>query len=91
MALNGESGPKDRPGADIQDSSVYESREEYLQKLNHWLEEARAWHEFCAGFPYYMSLQNQTGTNIRHNTWNSVYPTRPAVNNNLPNENVIGM
>lgn len=38
----------------------YQSRQEYLDKLKQWLEEARLWHGFCASFPYYANLQNQT-------------------------------
>lgn len=35
------------------------SREEYINKLSKWLEDARLWHGFCASFPYYMYVQNQ--------------------------------
>ncbi|XP_063929253.1 protein FAM8A1 isoform X2 [Zophobas morio] len=64
-------------------SHLYQSREEYLEKLKQWLDEARLWHGFCAGFPYYVNLQSQT----ENNTWSPLYPGRLFVNNNLRNQN----
>lgn len=70
---------------------VYQSREEYLEKLKQWLDEARLWHGFCAGFPYYVNLQNQSrGSSNSH--WNSsLYaPPRQAANNVTNQNNVPG-
>ncbi|XP_068916380.1 protein FAM8A1 isoform X1 [Tenebrio molitor] len=64
-------------------TNLYQSREEYLEKLKQWLDEARLWHGFCAGFPYYVSLQNQAESSA----WNPIYSTRPLGNNNLRNQN----
>ncbi|XP_044256350.1 protein FAM8A1 [Tribolium madens] len=50
----------------------YESRQEYVDKLKQWLDEARLWHGFCASFPYYTNLQSQT----ENNTWNVAYLNR---------------
>ncbi|CAH0562105.1 unnamed protein product [Brassicogethes aeneus] len=54
------------------------TREEYIEKLTKWLEDARLWHGFCSGFPYYTQLQNQTvdSNNFNQFSW-------PNVNNGL--------
>lgn len=66
---------------------VYQSREEYLEKLRQWLDEARLWHGFCAGFPYYVNLQNQTRGNSNLN-WNpSLFSPPRQVASHVTNQN----
>lgn len=39
-------------------SNEYTTREEYVNSLKKWLDNARLWHGYCASFPYYMNLPN---------------------------------
>ncbi|XP_008199359.1 protein FAM8A1 [Tribolium castaneum] len=57
----------------------YQTRQEYVDKLKQWLDEARLWHGFCASFPYYTNLQNQT----ENSTWNVAYLNRHSNRRNL--------
>lgn len=41
---------------------TYASREEYVNSLKEWLDNARLWHGYCAGFPYYMNFHNTNST-----------------------------
>ncbi|RZC33737.1 protein FAM8A1, partial [Asbolus verrucosus] len=83
MMPNGEHYSSENTNLNSGNTPVYQNREEYLQKLKQWLDKARLWHGFCAGFPYYVNLQNQT----ENSGWSSIYPTRPVLNNNLRNQN----
>lgn len=69
-----------------------ETREQYLERLNKWLNDARLWHSYCAGFPqFYMNnvnrfnISNENSDNFNQNLFQR--RTNVTSSNRIPDAN----